>query len=139
MKQSTVRSNEVRVPICDEWDVPVLRQIAREVGKESGLKGSAIEALATALSEIANNIVIHAGNGEVCVNRIQEGGRRGVVVVASDNGPGIQNPLHALTDGYSTVNGLGLGLSSASRLVDEFRLESVVGKGTTVILKKWAS
>jgi serine/threonine-protein kinase RsbT len=129
--------NPIRVAIQFESDVVMARKYARELARREGLPENSIEALATALSEVARNIVVHAGEGQVLLDVVSDPGRRAVVVVASDNGPGIPNLERALQDGYSTADGLGLGLSGARRLVDEFKLVSTVGKGTTVTMKKW--
>jgi serine/threonine-protein kinase RsbT len=127
----------VSLSIGDEWDVVIVRKHARDLSREAGLSESATHALATAISEIVRNVVIHARRGDVSLDIIEDRGRRGVVVVVRDDGPGIPEPALAMQDGYSTGNGLGLGLSSARRLVDEFDLVSAAGKGTTVVLKKW--
>jgi serine/threonine-protein kinase RsbT len=115
----------------------VARCIARELAAAQGLRNGAAWALATAVSEVARNIVVHAGRGEIVLAAADSGGRRGVVAIARDEGRGIPDVERALEDGYSTAGGLGLGLPAARRLVDEFTLESVPGAGTTVILKKW--
>lgn len=90
------------------------------------------EALATATSEIARNAVVHAGEGELTIGTVQNGGRTGVVVTARDAGPGIANIGEAMLDGYSTGVSLGLGLPSARRLVHEFEIRSVPGEGSAV-------
>jgi len=94
--------------------------------------------LATAISEVARNIVVYARRGEVVLTAVESHGRRGVMVVARDEGPGIANPEQAMRDGYSTGNSLGMGLPGARRLMDEFELSSALGKGTTITMKKWA-
>jgi serine/threonine-protein kinase RsbT len=128
----------VRLPIRDESDVVMARKRARELGAKEGMREVAIEALATAISEVARNVVVHAvGGGELLLGLVEHADRRGVVVVARDAGPGIEDPTQALTEGYSTAGSLGLGLSSAKRLVDEFDLVSTRGEGTTVTMKKW--
>lgn len=96
-----------------------------------------MEALATAVSEIARNMLVHAGGGELFLGSIERAGRVGIVALARDTGPGIADIDEAMRDGFSTGDGLGLGLPSARRLVDEFELSSVVGQGTTVKLTKW--
>jgi serine/threonine-protein kinase RsbT len=126
-----------RVPIREEVDVAMARKHARQLGSRAGLTRAPTEALATAVSEIARNIVVHATRGEMSFRLVEERERREIVVVARDRGPGIPDPEQAMRDGYSTVKGLGLGLSGARRLVDEFKLVSVAGRGTTVILVKW--
>jgi serine/threonine-protein kinase RsbT len=129
----------VRLSICEQADVPMARKAVRQLALQGGLSDIAAAALTTAVSEIAQNILIHAHAGEVIVRVIDEHGRRGLTVIGRDDGPGIPDADRAMQDGYSTGNGLGLGLPSARRLVDEFELVSDSGGGTTVTLKKWAS
>jgi len=128
----------VTVAVHDDSDVVMVRKKARQVATGQGLPPMAVEALATAVSELARNIVVHAGAGEVVLCAVRDRGRRGVMAVARDDGPGIDDPERALEDGYTTGGGLGLGLSSARRLVDEFVLSSSPGRGTTVTVKKWS-
>jgi anti-sigma regulatory factor (Ser/Thr protein kinase) len=128
----------IHVPIRQEADVAVARQAVRSLAPRAALSNSATHALTTAVSEIAYNIAIHAGAGELVVRVVDEP-RRGLVVIARDAGPGIADVERAMQDGFSTARGLGLGLSSAQRLVDDFELVSARNRGTTVTLKKWAS
>jgi serine/threonine-protein kinase RsbT len=132
---------QIRVPIREEADVVVARRHVRELGLDARLAEHAVEALATAVSEVARNIVVHARAGELLLGVVKAGGRCGVVVLARDEGPGIMNLEEAMQDGYTTAKGLGLGLSSARRLVDEFEIVSETGSstGTTVTMKKWGS
>ena len=95
------------------------------------------EALALAVSEVARNMIVHALGGEIFVGTLRDEEVLGVVVVAKDNGPGIADLVDAMTDGFSTGTGLGLGLPSAGRLVDELEVRSTVGEGTTVTLRQW--
>jgi serine/threonine-protein kinase RsbT len=134
----SVVAPSVRVPIREDCDVAMARKHVRELAGRAGLSDLATHALATAVSEIASNIVVHVGAGELVLSVADEPGRFGVVVVARDHGSGIREPERAMQDGYSTAHSLGLGLSSARRLVDEFELVSEAGRGTTVILRKWA-
>ena len=127
----------IHLPISDDWDGAVTRRHVRELARHAGLSEASTQALATAVSEIVRNVAVHAKRGEVSLELVEEGGRCGVVVVVRDTGPGIPDVRLAMEDGYSTARGLGLGLPGARRLVDEFKLVSVVGRGTTVILKKW--
>ena len=113
------------------------RRKVRELGAQAGLSNAAIAALATAVTEIAQNLVVHVGSGELVMGVASNASRRGVVVTASDQGPGIADIAKAMDDGHSTGPGLGLGLSSARRLVDEFEIESTIGVGTTITLRKW--
>jgi serine/threonine-protein kinase RsbT len=94
--------------------------------------------VATAVSELARNILVYAGGGTIDLSLIDQNSHRGVLVVAQDEGPGIADIELAMQDGYSTSNGLGLGLPGSDRLMDEFDLVSEVGVGTTVTAKKWA-
>ena len=128
---------ETRVPIVHETDIVTARQKGRELAASSGLSATEQTLLATAISEVARNIVVYAHRGEVVLAPIVQGGRRGVLVVARDEGPGIPDPDLAMRDGYSTSRSLGMGLPGARRLMDEFELSSVVGKGTSVTMKKW--
>lgn len=104
---------------------------------ELGFTGSAPTVIATAISEVARNIVAYAVRGEIVLSPIQDGQRRGMMVVARDEGPGIPDIERAMEDGYSTGKGLGLGLPGARRLMDEFEIVSQVGRGTAVTMKKW--
>jgi serine/threonine-protein kinase RsbT len=127
-----------RIAICEEADVVMARKRARELARQEGFAEGRVGAIATAVSEVARNIVVHAGEGEILLVVTKENGRRGILIVARDDEPGIADVALAMQDGYSTVNGLGLGLSSAKRLMDEFTVVSAVGQGTTVTMKKWA-
>jgi serine/threonine-protein kinase RsbT len=128
---------ESHVPIDQEMDIVTARQKGRELAAESGLSKTEQTLIATAISEVARNIVVYAQRGEVIVAPIEEHGRRGVLVVARDQGPGIPNPELAMRDGYSTSRSLGMGLPGARRLMDEFELSTALGKGTTIVMKKW--
>lgn len=129
---------EFRVPVEQAADVAITRKFVRELAHRLGLNRAATEAVATAVSELAWNIVLHAGAGQVAMAAMSQGERRGMVVVAHDQGPGIADLDRALEDGFSTTGSLGLGLASARRLVDEFELRSAPGQGTTIVMKKWA-
>jgi serine/threonine-protein kinase RsbT len=129
----------IRVPVREEPDVAIARTRARELARREGFSEGRLGALATAVTEVARNIVVHAGKGEVLLAVVEERGRRGILVVARDGARGIPDVELAMRDGYSTRGGgLGLGLPSARRLMDEFTLTSAVGEGTTVTMKKWA-
>ena len=130
------RDDEVRVPIGADPDVVAARQAARELAARAGFTGSDLTVLATAVSEIARNIVRFTDGGEIVVELL-DSPRRGIRVVARDTGPGISDVEQALADGYSTYDGLGLGLPGARRLMDEFSIASEPGRGTTVSMTKW--
>lgn len=130
-------SVETCVPIEHERDIVAARQKGRELAALSGLSPTEQTLLATAISEVARNIVVYARRGEVVLAPLEQHGRRGVLVVARDEGPGIPNPDLAMRDGWSTSHSLGMGLPGARRLMDEFELSSTPGKGTTITMKKW--
>jgi anti-sigma regulatory factor (Ser/Thr protein kinase) len=128
----------LRVPVRHEADVVVARQRVGALATELGLSEVAVDELVIAVSEIARNLVVHGGGGELLAGALHRWRRRGVFVIARDRGRGIADLELAMRDGYSTGGGgLGLGLPSARRLVDELELDSVVGEGTTVVLRKW--
>jgi serine/threonine-protein kinase RsbT len=128
----------VRVAIRSDTDIVMVRQQARVLAKELGFSASDLTLIATALSELARNIVDYAGQGEIILSLINQGGHRGLVIIARDNGPGITDIERAMQDGYSTGKGLGMGLPGTRRLMDEFEISSGVGQGTTVKVTKWA-
>jgi serine/threonine-protein kinase RsbT len=127
-----------RIPIAHERDIVAARQRGRELAAERGFSTRDQTLIATAISEVARNIVVYAKEGHVAHPPIDaDDGRRGIVVTAVDQGPGIANVELAMRDGYSTGKSLGLGLPGARRLMDEFEIETAVGKGTTVRMRKW--
>jgi serine/threonine-protein kinase RsbT len=132
-----VTAGAIHLPVHHECDVIIARKHARELALREGFSEGAAGAIATAVSELARNIVVHARGGEVLLEVVEERGRRGIAVVARDEAPGIADVELAMKDGWSTGKGLGLGLPSAKRLMDELTVESVPGKGTTVTAKKW--
>lgn len=129
----------VRLPIGELADVAVARRVLRELALRHGMPHVMTEAMATALSEVASNILVHAGRGEIAIGAALGAGRACLEVIARDHGPGIADPARALEDGYSTGGGLGIGLAGARRMVNEFTLESEPGRGTTVTLRKWVA
>jgi serine/threonine-protein kinase RsbT len=127
------------LPIQSGDDVVRVRQRVRVVAAESGLSLVDQTKVVTAASELARNALVHGGGGLARVEVVRSGnGRSGVRVGFSDEGPGIPDLDLALTDGWTTGDGLGLGLSGARRLVDEFELTSKVGAGTSVVVVKWS-
>ena len=129
--------SETIVPIERETDIVTARQEGRRLAAALGFSSTEQTLLATAISEVARNIVSYAGQGQIVLSSVEQAGRRGVVIVASDQGPGIADPELAMRDRYSTGNSLGVGLPGARRLVDEFELTTSLGAGTTVTLKMW--
>lgn len=128
---------ETRVSIDREGDIVTARQKGRELAADLGFSGSDLTVIATAISEIARNIVAYAQCGEIVLTRETLHTKRGIVVVARDSGPGIPDIEQAMQDGFSTGRSLGLGLPGARRLMDEFEIESEVGKGTVITMRKW--
>ncbi len=128
-----------RVPVAKDADVVLARQAGRRLAAELGFSATDGTVIATAISEVTRNIVKFAGTGEVRIGRLDAEARVGIEVVARDAGPGIADSELALTDGHSTYGGLGLGLPGCRRLMDDFRLESEPGKGTTISMCKWRS
>lgn len=136
-KGLTAVADEVCVRIQSDSDIVLARQQARNLAKELGFSASDLVVIATALSELARNIVQYARCGEIILSRVEHGSRRGFVIIARDQGPGIADIEQAMQDGYSTGGGLGLGLPGTRRLMDEFEITSSVGQGTTVRTTKW--
>jgi serine/threonine-protein kinase RsbT len=129
--------NEIRIPIDRDADVVTARQRGRDLAAQVGFAGSDLTVIATAISEVSRNIVSYARHGEIILHVAEEQNRRGIVVVARDEGPGIPDVERAMRDGFSTAGSLGLGLPGARRLMDDFGIESSVGSGTVVTMKKW--
>src|SRR5262249_26042286 len=128
---------EVRVAIDRDADVITARQYGRDLATQVGFHGSELTVIATAISEVSRNIVSYAKRGEIILRVEQDQSRKGLVVIARDDGPGIASVEDAMRDGYSTGNSLGLGLPGARRLMDDFDIVSTLGLGTTITMKKW--
>ncbi|MCA2220377.1 anti-sigma regulatory factor [Nonomuraea aurantiaca] len=126
------------LPIASNSDVVMVRQRVRSVAVEVGLSLIDQTKVVTAASELARNALVYGGGGLARIEIVENGARRGLKLTFSDEGPGIPDIEQALTDGWTTGTGLGLGLSGSRRLVDEFDLVSAPGKGTTVTVTKWA-
>ena len=130
----------IRVPINSPNDILAARQRGRALAHQVGFSSPTdLTLIATAISELARNIVHYAKQGEVVLDTIQKNGRCGIAIVATDEGPGISNIAQAMQAGYSTSGGLGLGLPGVQRLMDQFEIVSDIGKGTTVTAIKWVS
>ena len=130
-------TDELHVPITSDEDLVPARAEGRALARALGFSQTDATLIATAISEVVRNIVVHVGRGEVRMRAIQEPHRYGLVVVAADEGPGIPQADAALEHGYTSKGTLGLGLPGARRLMDEFEIESEVGKGTRVTMVKW--
>lgn len=126
------------LPIATNGDVVLVRQQVRTLAAEIGLSLVDQTKVVTAASELARNVLVHAGGGRVRMEVLSDGRRTGLRLTFSDEGPGIADVGQALTEGWSTAGGLGLGLSGSRRLVDEFDLVSAPGEGTRVTVTKWA-
>ena len=128
---------EIRIPIRSESDVITAVMRATEYGRDCGCSEFHCRLVATAVSELARNIVKYAENGSVRMREVRSPGRRGIEVVVEDTGPGIADVNKAMQDSYSTSGTLGLGLPGVKRMMDEFELESEPGKGVRVVARKW--
>jgi serine/threonine-protein kinase RsbT len=126
-----------RIAITSDQDVVRVRQLVRTAAVAVKLSLVDQTKLVTAASELARNTLVYGGGGTVEVRRVENGRRAGIEIVFTDQGPGIPDVDLALTDGYTTGGGLGLGLSGARRLVDEFDIDTRVGEGTSITVTKW--
>jgi serine/threonine-protein kinase RsbT len=130
---------ESRVTIRSDGDVVTARAEGRSLARQLAFSKTELTLVATAISEVARNIVAYAGEGEIVLRLIRSDSREGIQIVARDQGPGIEDLGLAMQDAYSTSQGLGLGLPGARRLMDEFEIESTPGTGTEVAMTKWVS
>ncbi|GIN40370.1 MULTISPECIES: anti-sigma regulatory factor [Heyndrickxia] len=125
------------VKILNEWDIVAVRQLGRNVAKELNFGIVDQARITTAISELARNIFLYAGQGQICIEKIFKDGKSGVKIIAEDNGPGIQDVRKVMEDGFSTSGGLGAGLPGVKRLMDDFDIDSKPNEGTTIIVTKW--
>ena len=130
-------TQEISVPIQSDVDTVTARQAGRDLALRLGFTRTDATFVATAISEIARNITVHAGAGEIVVGALHEDGRTGLVVVARDEGPGIADVAAVMRQDYRSDIGLGMGIWGALRLMDEVDITSAPGEGTTVTMKKW--
>jgi serine/threonine-protein kinase RsbT len=129
--------NEIEVPINSDQDIVAARQKGRSLAVALGFSSGDATLIATAISELARNIITYAKSGEIRLTAINGSARQGIRLVALDQGPGIPDVQQALRDGFSTSGSLGMGLPGVMRLVDEFEVVSEENRGTTVTAKKW--
>jgi serine/threonine-protein kinase RsbT len=129
--------HDILVAIRSDADIVLARQQGRSLAASIGFTATDATLIATAISELARNIVSYAGQGEVMMQGVETIQRKGIVISARDKGPGIRNIDDVLRDGYSTSGGLGLGLPGVRRLMDEFAIESELRHGTVVTVRKW--
>lgn len=130
-------AGEIRVAINSDQDIVLARQKGRVMATELGFSTGDATLIATAISELARNIVSYARKGQITLKMVNGLNRQGISVIATDDGPGIHDIRQALRDGFSTSGSLGLGLPGVRRLMDEFEITSQPGRGTIVAVKKW--
>ncbi len=130
---------EARLRIVAEEDIVSSRLRARELARQLGFGAVDQSRIATAVSELTRNVVCYAvdGQGEVAIRELDASGRTGIEIVVSDNGPGIHDVDQALRDGFTSGSGMGMGLPGTRRLMDEMTVDSEVGRGTVVTIRKW--
>lgn len=128
---------QTHVDIHSEWGIVAARQAGRNLAREIGF-GSVDQArITTAISELARNIYLYADKGKIQIEEVTSSGKRGVKIVAVDEGPGIKDLRRVMEDGFTTSGGLGAGLPGVKRLMDEFNIESEVDAGTSITAVKW--
>ncbi|MEJ5060235.1 MULTISPECIES: anti-sigma regulatory factor [unclassified Pseudomonas] len=132
----TVRSSGTH-PINIEQDVVLARQLTRKLAQECGMRLIDLTKLVTAVSELARNTMVYGGGGDMDWEILDENSRTGLRLVFRDEGPGIPDIKLAMTDGWTSGSGLGLGLTGAKRLVNEFELDTAPGKGTRITITRW--
>ncbi|GGG24916.1 serine/threonine-protein kinase RsbT [Lysinibacillus alkalisoli] len=125
------------VEIVTEWDIVAARQLGRNKAKEIGFGTVDQARITTAISELARNIYLYARFGNIHIEWIEEGDKKGIKIIAKDKGPGIEDVRKVLEDGYSTSGGLGAGLPGVKRLMDSMEIQSEINKGTTITITKW--
>ena len=130
-------TDEIRVPVESDTDIVEARQKGRALAVRLGFSSGEATMVATAISELARNIVLYAIRGEMVFGRESNGEKATLVITARDEGDGIADVRQAMQDGYSTTGRLGVGLPGVKRLMDEFEISSTVGRGTVVVAKKW--
>src|SRR5436190_18942361 len=128
---------EVQVFVRSAADIVIARQEGRALAMKLGFAGADLTLIATGISEVARNILDHAKHGDIVVKFAEQADKRGILIVAKDQGPGIPDVNQAMQYGYSTRKGLGVGLPGTKWLMDEFDIHSELGKGTMVVMKKW--
>ena len=125
------------VDIYTEWDIVAARQLGRNEAKKSGFGTVDQARITTAISELARNIYLYAGKGKIEIMRLSENDLYGITIIASDDGPGIRDMRKVMEDGFSTSGGLGAGMPGVKRLMDEFKVDTELGKGTIITTTKW--
>jgi serine/threonine-protein kinase RsbT len=126
----------IQIPVENAGDIVAARQNGRDLARQVGFSSTDATLIATAISELARNIVLYAKCGTISLEHA-DGRRPGLMITARDDGPGIGDVQRALIGGYTTSGGLGLGISGVRRIMDTINVESKIGKGTTVRAVKW--
>lgn len=126
-----------RVTVASDDDLVAARREGRVLAEKLGFSTSEATLVSTAISELARNIVSYARRGEIQVSLVHNGNKRGINIIARDEGPGITDISLAMREGYSTSGGLGIGLPGVRRIMDEFDIASDLGRGTTITITKW--
>lgn len=129
--------DKITVEISAEGDIVTARQKGRSIAKDLGFSVVDQCRIATGISELARNIFLYASTGIISIHTFIDNNRKGVEIIAKDDGPGISDTKLAMLDGYSTSNGLGMGLPGTQRLMDEFKIISELGIGTKIVIRKW--
>lgn len=129
--------NEILIPILTDMDIVAARQSGRKLATELGFSQTDTTLIATAISELTRNIILYANQGELVLRPLQRKDAKGIMVIARDQGPGIENVAQVMRMGFSTSGSLGLGLPGVSRLMDDFNIDSQPGSGTTITVQKW--
>jgi len=130
-------TSQSSLPVRSEDDIIVVRRKVRDIAEARKFDTFAVAAITTASSELARNVVVHAGKGIASIEEVTDGTRIGIRLVFADEGPGIADVERVLRVGYSTARSMGLGVSGSKRLVDQFDIQSAPGKGTTITVVKW--
>ncbi|PRO65896.1 anti-sigma regulatory factor [Alkalicoccus urumqiensis] len=128
---------QTHVDINSEWGIVAARQAGRKLAREIGF-GSVDQArITTAISELARNIYLYANQGQIKIEEVADSNKRGMKIIASDEGPGIRDVRRVMEDGFTTSGGLGAGLPGVKRLMDEFDIDSELDSGTVITAVKW--
>ncbi|MEW4455097.1 ATP-binding protein [Bremerella sp. JC817] len=128
---------ELRIWVSTEASLARSIMATRKMAQSVGMQGTQVALVATAVSELARNILKYADHGEIILRQITRGTKQGIEVVAWDHGPGIESIEAAMQDHHSTGGTLGLGLPGVKRLMDEFAIQSNVGEGSRITVRKW--
>ena len=137
MSPGPIVSNQAFYQLRSDVDVAAARRGVRDWAQELGLTVLDLTKVVTAASELARNTVVHGGGGVMCLQVVRVGARQGLRLMFTDNGPGMPEIDRAMEDGYTTGNGMGIGLPGAKRLVNEFALSTTPGEGTSVTIVRW--